>query len=524
MKHIIKTVLAIFTCYTALGQCAPSTSISQLQVNNVRANLNVDGTFWNNQATTTPGYEVPNGSGKHSIFSGALWVGGVDSSGQLRLAAQTYGSAVGNEYWAGPIDNTTYAAYDCASFDQIYTVTASEILSFISSGTPSANINGWPAKGNPNLIYLPNQDLAPFVDMNSDGLYDPLDGDYPKIKGDQAYWWVMNDVGGPHSLTNALAFQIEIQVMAYAYATSNNINDMTFYDLKMIRKSTQTLTDSYFGLWLDADLGNFGDDYIGVDTTLLTGYVYNGDSFDEDAGGALGYGSNLPVQGITFSNKPSLNDSLPIDFSSFMVYGNVPGLSSGDPILATDYYFMMQGQNAGLPIVNSVTGDTTNYAFHDNPNDSLGWSECSSSNAPADRRFLMSFGPLTMEPFDEITACFGAIYHETSTTDNCAGVDEFLNVVSTLGDFCTFFPYVGVGIEETNLEFGLYPNPASNQITIKGIDGLTQVQIMNSIGQLVQAETVNGESKISVESLNKGVYLVRLINDGGSGVQKLIIE
>ncbi|MFT7613946.1 MAG: hypothetical protein ACI9J3_002926 [Parvicellaceae bacterium] len=522
MKHIIKTVLAIFTCYSALGQCSPSTSISQLQVNNVKANLNVDGTFWNDQATSTPGYEVPNGSGKHSIFSGALWVGGLDSLGQIRLAAQQYGSASGDEYWAGPIDNATFLAYDCASFDQIYTVTASEILSFITGGTATANINGWPARGNPNLGYLPNQDLAPFVDVNSDGLYVPLDGDYPKIKGDQAYWWVMNDVGGIHTVTNAAPFKIEIQVMAYAYATSNNINDMTFYDLKMIHKGTQTLHDSYFGLWLDADLGYYSDDYIGIDTSLLTAYVYNGDSFDEDGGGAFGYGADLPVQGVTFSNNPELNGSTPVELASFVGYGG--GVFFSNPTTPNDYYSFLTGTPFGWPIVNPVNGDTTTFNYPSNPSDSLGWSECSTATPPGDRRILMSFGPVTMQPFDEITACFGAIYHETSTTDNCAGVDEFLDVVATLGDFCTFFPNVGVGLEEVNLEFGLYPNPASDEVMIKGINGQTQIQIMNSMGQLVVQETVNGESRISVESLSNGVYLVRLINENGSGVKKLIIE
>ena len=40
-----------------------------------------------------------------------------------------------------------------------------------------------------------DKDLAPFVDVDNDGNYNPLNGDYPKIKGNQSIWWVMNDNG-----------------------------------------------------------------------------------------------------------------------------------------------------------------------------------------------------------------------------------------------------------------------------------------------------------------------------------------
>ena len=35
-------------------------------------------------------YEVPKGGGRHSMFAGALWLGGVDEGNQLKLAAMTY--------------------------------------------------------------------------------------------------------------------------------------------------------------------------------------------------------------------------------------------------------------------------------------------------------------------------------------------------------------------------------------------------------------------------------------------------
>ena len=49
-------------------------------------------------------YEIPKGSGKHSMFAGALWIGGYDDNGQLKVAGQTYRQS-GTDYWPGPLDN-----------------------------------------------------------------------------------------------------------------------------------------------------------------------------------------------------------------------------------------------------------------------------------------------------------------------------------------------------------------------------------------------------------------------------------
>ncbi len=40
---------------------------------------------------------------------------------------------------------------------------------------------------------------------------------------------------------------------------------MTFYNYVLINQGTQTLTNTYFGSWVDADLGCYNDDYVGCD-------------------------------------------------------------------------------------------------------------------------------------------------------------------------------------------------------------------------------------------------------------------
>ena len=42
-------------------------------------------------------YEIPKGSNKNSMFAGALWIGGVDDGGNLKVAAMTYRQG-GNDF------------------------------------------------------------------------------------------------------------------------------------------------------------------------------------------------------------------------------------------------------------------------------------------------------------------------------------------------------------------------------------------------------------------------------------------
>ena len=72
---------------------------------------------------------------------------------------------------------------------------------------------------------------------------------------------------------------------------------MTFYNYKIINRSTLPLSDVYFGQWVDPDLGYYLDDYVGCDVSLGLGICYNGDAEDEEA---QGYGFNPPAIGVDF--------------------------------------------------------------------------------------------------------------------------------------------------------------------------------------------------------------------------------
>src|SRR5690606_38731933 len=72
-----------------------------VQFNNVRALIETGGSMWQDRSNSRPSYEIPKGQETHVLYSGALWMGGEDVNGQLKLAAHTFRQ--GNDFWPGPL-------------------------------------------------------------------------------------------------------------------------------------------------------------------------------------------------------------------------------------------------------------------------------------------------------------------------------------------------------------------------------------------------------------------------------------
>ena len=391
--------------------CQPAKAQSDLNINNVRATILGGGDMW--WDLNTARYEVPKGGGKHSMFAGALWLGGLDEGNQLKLAAMTYRSR-GSDYWPGPLSTDGLASVDksvCDKYDRHWIITREEVETHRAwllckndvdcdaatkfpgyEGSIPDIILNWPAHGaEGELPYA----LAPFIDLDGDQFYDPLE-DYPAydldrafdcrrketdvLYGDQTIWWVFNDRGNVHTETNAGALGFEIRAQAFAFSTNDEINNMTFNNYRIINKSTFRLTNTYFSTWFDPDLGNYLDDIIGCDIPRGLGYCYNADLNDE---GPLGYGLNPPAVGFDFFQGPFADyfDGLDNDrdgcvdgvrddngdcvaenpvtgvneriiMSGFMYYNNTGSAFSGNPNTSAEFYNFMQSRwKNGNPLV-----------------------------------------------------------------------------------------------------------------------------------------------------------------------------
>ena len=149
MLALLKRMPVQIAIKLAAASCAPASSQTDLNINNVRARMLNGGDKW--WDLTTGHYEVPKidppGSAPsvNSLFAGAIWMGGIDAAGQLKVAAMTYRQN-GNDFFPGPLDDLANPI-NCGLFDRHWIVYGSEIANFLANHVIAPNIAHWPAKG-----------------------------------------------------------------------------------------------------------------------------------------------------------------------------------------------------------------------------------------------------------------------------------------------------------------------------------------------------------------------------------------
>lgn len=68
-----------------------------------------------------------------------------------------------------------------------------------------------------------------------------------------------------------------------------------------------------------------------------------------------------------------------------------------------------------------------------------------------------------------------------------------------------------IGVDEGELsQLSVYPNPASSTITIEGVEGNVDYQIVNALGAVVQIGVASSGNPIQIELLKTGVYFLKV--------------
>ena len=439
-------------------------SFSFLDINNVSARFNSSGSHFFYDSSQ---YVVPKGSGKTSIFSNTFWIGGKDGNGHLHFAGERYrqgpvGGQAGThpDFYSGPVmDSTKYSVYQDTVWNYIWNLKKTDIdyhrLHYWEPGyTPIHDILTWPGNGNTSMGQAPK--LAPFSDRNGNGIYEPLDGDYPEIRGDQALFFIFNDDRGPHLESTGAKLRVEIHGMAYAFDMPEDsaMKNTVFLNYKFYNRSQNTYDSTLLGVFTDIDLGYPNDDYIGCDVERSMYFGYNGTPVD-GTGQPNAYGANPPTQSVTILAGPYM-DPDGIDNPKYSNTGaqlcdfSVNGLNFGDsivdnerfgmqgfvyfnntnsgvpyymtdPAYAIDYYKLLCGKwrdgspmwygGNGSPIAGGYgpacrfmfpgESDTLNWGVGcAPPNGPVNWTEETAKNNPSDRRGLGITGPITFKPGD----------------------------------------------------------------------------------------------------------------------------
>lgn len=552
MKKITLSLALLLFAIISSGQLA----IDSIEINTLKLKVYADGGLEQLQTFDDTTY-------KTLMYAQNLWLGGIDANSNLHMAAQTYRQSR-VDFTPGPISNdpNVYSKYNKAYRINLQTIT--DFVNGKTTGVPP-EIANWPAHGDPNMGEA--YDLAPYVDVNQDNKYVPVDGDYPDIKGDEAIFVIFNDGNDTTSLS---PLGVEIHAMIYGYQTGGVEDSILFINYKVFNRSSNTYTDTYLGSFSDFDNGNPRDDIIGTHVSANSIYAYNGDSDDE---GPLGFGTYLASCGLRILQGPpaDLGDGIDNDMDGCVDGIWVPGVGcqpenpgqglreyykmsgsmyfmnmngpQGNPNFSADYYNLLQSLwnkgndliienpsgilNAGNGdgYVASNTGVKTTFMFPGNTYDTTGafkpdspvnWF-CSPMNL-SDMRALANAGPFTLgagESFEMSTALTwvrdSGFFGLPGIQKRLAGLDKNYNNQPTR--------YVGLNDYLPKADYDVFCSPDRSDWFIQNNDPEEMhFELYSLNGQKVAQLAVPAGEKLHVPiaDLAAGVYLLHHPASGGS--------
>ncbi|MFZ1323269.1 MAG: T9SS type A sorting domain-containing protein [Ignavibacteria bacterium] len=543
MKKKHPSVTLFLICFTILSfigmkdQPSPNVSndsnqnpnvpqaVSSLQqnVNNVSTWFRTNGSFNRDPATGNSGFEWPKGESKYARFASGLWLGGI-VSGDTLIAIAEYDY----EYQPGYVDDS---GNPLGRDDPNY-----RIYNFSDNDT--SDYEAWRTIASLQGAYL-NSSGNPYRMGSQTMFYSYTDG-YPDSHGSNA---------GSTAPLKAVILQTN-----WSYINVN-LKDVVFTEYRIINRSNQAWTNFYISLWTDDDLGNAIDDAVGIDTTvnMPLGYTYNFTNND------LEYGAAPPAVGFTVLRGPvtaSIGDTvkyysppgsnnlvvLPnmkeIKLSSFNTYSNGDP-SVGDPTNYKETYRNLQGlRRDGTQWRDPITNLLTYYPFSGDPVTSSGWN----MTEEGDRRSLMTFGPVTIQPGDtQSVICAQLIARGSSNLNSITALrnltsyvhgiyqDNFQSVVSvnnysiqTPDKFTLHQNFPNPFNPSTKIRFDIPSNAAGQSSNVKLV---VYNSLGNEVSVLLNEKLQSGsyETEFKGDNLSSGVYFYKLETDGFIQTKRMVL-
>ena len=417
---------------------------------------------------------------------------------------------------------------------------------------------------------------AMFYDGDGDGIYNPVDKnrngiwntneDMPYLLGDITAWCVYNDSEPNRRLENTYPVGIEIQQTIFA-SNQSHLQNTIFVLYSIVNRGviSDSLNETYFSIWADADIGEYSDDLAGCDTTIFSSFTYNNGVDPE-------IGENPPALFFTFLQGPKVIDTTQggFQFAAINNFGFYYGIYSYEgyrnltrssfqnhipfqnPFFGVETKFTrynrMQGLrpegipvdpcsfNQGIVIPDTIC-DKINplFLFSGDPVNNYGWI----NTVQTDQRNLFSIGPFNLfknEPQHVIIAYTGA--KGVSALNSITLGRELVQVV--IEEYRHNFPFLTYQSGEPifpvteYILYQNYPNPFNSTTTIRyelPQDGVVTIDIFDILGQKVK--TILNEFKradryeitFNSTGLASGVYIYQIrVNDFITSKKMMLIR
>jgi hypothetical protein len=530
----------------------PDVIIQQIRLegNNVRAWM-INTGIWNQDLrySSAPGFEWPAGTNKFAVFTTGLCIGAY-VNGQLREAMASYKG----EYAPGYIiDSAGYPIARADSRFKFYSVKRSENW---------INNPDWLNWG----LMVPFG--APFIDVNSNGSYEPMI-DTPGIRGAEQTIYICITDGFPerHSVAEGfgggtLPLYAEMHFTAWAYNTPQ-LQDVQFLRWEIFNKSRSSWNNTFFSIFSDNDLGYPLDDYNGCDTSRRLGYTYNGDD-EDNPNWPYSYGLNPPAIGMMILEgaiNRSINPNKQLGMSSFIYIASTssPGPACekdavGEPLAAYNYMRGFKKDLTPWVVPNTSPPRTTKYCYPGDPETLSGWTEFSGSiqncggiltgnylpvNPVGNKTFVISSGAenFTVAPGEKQVFVIAQFIARGSSNVNS------VTRLKQLADNVMSFYNTTIGITSISnnvpAKFNLfqnYPNPFNPVTTIRFDIPFVKSEWLKvkivvydilgkQVAELMNEEVSPGTYKVNWDASNypSGVYFYNLSTTGYSYKKKRVV-
>lgn len=500
------------------------------------------------------------GDGNLFAYRQTIWLSGMsyDTDTVAHLSAQEYRvSRV--DFYPGPLstdpNNRSY-------WNRTWTVTKGMVDSLkngLYTILPEA-ISSWPAHG--RAQYNERANLAPFEDVDNDGVYDPTQGDYPIIKGDVSTIAVFND-WMERGFFRYWSFELEGIAWYYMIEGSGVEQRTVFTEYEIWNASSNTYEESWISVFSDLDVGDAFANNMGTDAQRHAVYAYPfgplyaggprypdkspwaavtilegptadiGDGIDNNWDGCVD--GIVDQQGNCIAENPAAGIFEPTTLQTSMGYNNTFSGHNRVPQMDAHYRNYMLGKWSdgssflienpdGFNSLNNGDGHNlnvamgiSNFMFPGNsfvpqasmaalPNADVNFFE--SPGDSYDKRVVGSAGQFTWEPNEKITFSYATIWGTVDTANFMsiidsigADIDQLRQVHQTIGIEEQELPQLDlvVGQSENNLHI---ENPYSESFSFEVLDLNGKVLLSGSI-------SASTKTQINTSALAPGVYILR---------------
>ncbi|MCS7028193.1 MAG: T9SS type A sorting domain-containing protein [Bacteroidia bacterium] len=494
--------------------------LTYLDANNYKAPIWGDGMlFWDRVDRTL--LEIPKDSlpPKTAVFTANLMVGGLTDASKVKCAGW---NLYYKPYEQGPITDPNFYDYQKPNALRVWKFNRAEIEYHKQNYNQPGyvipdNIKSYPGNGNPSFGQAAQ--LLPYFDKNNNGKYEPEQGEYPIIKGDQAIWSIYCD---DMRNMDTSAMKIEVHQLAYVYncPTDSILQNTLFMERTIYNRSNQTYYQVLVGDFCDPDIGMASDDADGCDSTLHLGYAYNFDNFDETS---AGYWNYPPAVGIVILDR---------DMYAYKSHYKDFSMCTTLPMTYQGVYNVLQGKyTTGAPTYNNgsngclnTTGSyITRYQFSGDPETNTGWLFYDAFPSGRDVKFYISTGfyPV-LEPNQSIqynSAYIFARTHQLGKNRNSVTIlkNYAANIryryQNNLLQPCT--QYSVITDEVKPIVYEVYPNPIQDILNVEihspSLEQGVQITIMDMLGKpQLTYFTTQTYSTLSMGNLSKGLYIIQI--------------